>query len=94
MIYLLLNYLSEHPAIPLCPILIKVAIFMQIEFYTVNEFLKSYAISRTEFYRQVNKGKIRLTKLGTASRIARVDAEAWADSLPTYAGPLDHEVAA
>ncbi len=67
---------------------------MQIEFYTVNEFLKSYAISRTEFYRQVNKGKIRLTKLGTASRIAKNDAQAWADSLPTYAGPLDQEVAA
>lgn len=67
---------------------------MTIEFYTVSEFLKSYAISRTEFYRQVNKGKIRLTKLGTASRIAKADAQAWAASLPTYAGPLDKETAA
>lgn len=67
---------------------------MTIEFYTVSEFLKSYAISRTEFYRQVNKGKIRLTKLGTASRIAKTDAQAWAASLPTYAGPLDKETAA
>ena len=67
---------------------------IEVQFYTVNEFLKSYAISRTEFYRQVNKGKIRLTKLGTASRIAKADAQDWAASLPTYAGPLDQEAAA
>lgn len=60
---------------------------IEVHFYTVTEFLRSYAISRTEFYRQVNKGKIRLTKLGTASRISKADAQAWAASLPTYAGP-------
>ena len=54
----------------------------KIELYTVNDFLKAYSISRTEFYRQVNAGKIRLTKLGTASRVSRKDAEAWAASLP------------
>ncbi len=54
--------------------------------YTVPEFLANFAISRSEFYRQVNKGNIRLLKLGTASRIRREDAEAWASSLPEYRG--------
>jgi excisionase family DNA binding protein len=49
---------------------------------TVAEFLSRYSISRTEFYRQVNAGHIRLTKLGKASRVARADAEAWVQSLP------------
>ena len=56
------------------------------QFFTVSEFLEVYAISRTEFYRQVNAGRIRLTKLGTASRIARADAEAWAAALPVREG--------
>lgn len=54
----------------------------KVELYTVPEFLRCYSISRTEFYRQVAAGKIRLTKLGTASRVSRKDAEAWAQSLP------------
>lgn len=53
------------------------------ELYTVPEFLTDFAVSRSEFYRQVNKGKIRLLKMGTASRIRREDAEAWVASLPT-----------
>ncbi len=56
------------------------------ELITVAEFLGRYSISRTEFYRQVNVGRIRLTKLGSATRIARADAEAWAASLPVRTG--------
>jgi predicted DNA-binding transcriptional regulator AlpA len=59
---------------------------MNIEFLTVANFLASYAISRSEFYRQANAGKIRLTKLGKATRIARADAENWAASLPVRTG--------
>ncbi len=59
---------------------------MKPELLTVPDFLARYAISRSEFYRQVNKGNIRLLKMGTASRIKREDAEAWAASLPTYQG--------
>ena len=44
------------------------------ELMTVAEFLRRYSISRTEFYRQVNGGRIRLTKLDNASRIARAGA--------------------
>jgi hypothetical protein len=49
---------------------------------TVSDFLTTYRISRSEFYRQASAGRIRLRKLGTASRVACSDAEAWAQSLP------------
>ncbi len=52
------------------------------ELLRVPVFLSDYSISRTEFYRQVKAGRIRLTKLGSASRVSRADAEAWAASLP------------
>ena len=56
------------------------------EFYTVPEFLRTYKISRTEFYRQVSAGRIFLTKLGTASRVNRKHAEEWAAALPVRKG--------
>lgn len=56
------------------------------ELMTVAEFLTRYSISRTHFYREVGRGTIPLRKLGTASRIARADAEAWAKSLPIREG--------
>lgn len=56
------------------------------ELMTVAELLTRYSISRTEFYRQVNASRIRLTKLGNASRVARQDAETWAASLPVRTG--------
>lgn len=59
---------------------------MFLELMTVSDFLTRYSISRTEFYRQVNAGRIRLTKLGSASRVARADAEAWLASLPAQTG--------
>lgn len=56
---------------------------MTPELMTVSEFLMRYSISRTEFYRQVKAGRVRLTKLGNASRVAKADAETWLASLPT-----------
>ena len=55
-------------------------------FYTVPDFLTAYAVSRTEFYRQVQAKKIRITKLGRSSRVSKSDAAAWAASLPTVGG--------
>ncbi len=49
---------------------------------TVAEFLRRYACSRTTFYREVAAKRIKLLKLGTASRIKTEDAELWAASLP------------
>lgn len=53
---------------------------------TVAEFLAGYSISRTSFYREVAANRIRIRKFGTATRIARADAEAWAASLPVKNG--------
>ena len=56
------------------------------ELMTVGEFLARYSISRTSFYREVAARRISIRKLGTATRIARTDAEAWANSLPVREG--------
>ncbi|APG62555.1 hypothetical protein LPB140_06895 [Sphingorhabdus lutea] len=58
---------------------------MHKELLTVSEFLEIYSISRTEFYRQVKAGHIRLTKMGNASRVTKADADAWLAALPTIA---------
>lgn len=60
------------------------------DLFTVSDFLSRYSISRSEFYRQVNAGKIPLIKLGSASRVARVDAEAWVSGLPVKNGGQAH----
>ena len=56
------------------------------ELMTVADFLVRYSIGRTSFYREAAAGRLRLRKFGTATRIARTDAEAWAASLPTREG--------
>ena len=53
---------------------------------TLAEFRRRYSISNTQTYREIAAGRLRLRKLGTASRIAREDAEAWANSLPIREG--------
>lgn len=56
------------------------------EFMTVADFLARYSIGKTSFYREVAANRIRIRKFGTATRIARRDAEAWAASLPVVGG--------
>lgn len=56
------------------------------ELLTVADFLARYSIGRTSFYREVAARRIPIKKYGTATRIARADAEAWADSLPIREG--------
>ena len=56
------------------------------ELMTLNEFLARYSISRTQAYREANAGRLKLTKLNTATRIARADAEAWVAALPIRTG--------
>lgn len=60
------------------------------ELLTVADFLVRYSISRSEFYREVQRGKIRITKLNTATRVARADAENWLASLPVHKGGAAH----
>lgn len=56
------------------------------ELITVADFCARYSIGRTSFYREVAAQRIRIRKFGTATRIARTDAEAWAASLPVSNG--------
>lgn len=56
------------------------------EMMTVADFLARYSIGKTSFYREVAANRIRIRKFGTATRIARRDAEAWAASLPVVGG--------
>ena len=56
------------------------------KFMTPSEFFETYKTSRSVFYREVQAGRLRVRKIGRATRIAVSDAEAWASSLPTQGG--------
>jgi len=56
------------------------------ELMTVADFCARYSIGRTSAYREVAANRLKLRKFGTATRIARTDAEAWAESLPVREG--------
>ena len=43
------------------------------ELMTMGEFLARYSIGRTTAYREVAAGRLKLRKLGTATRVARAD---------------------
>ena len=55
-------------------------------FLTVETFLQRYRISRTQFYREVNRRAIPIVKIGRLTRIRVEDAEAWAAALPVRGG--------
>lgn len=56
------------------------------ELMTLAQFRARYSISTTQLYREVKDGRLRLRKLGVASRVAREDAERWAAKLPIKEG--------
>lgn len=56
------------------------------ELMTVADFCARYSIGKTSLYREAAAKRITLRKFGSATRIARTDAEAWADSLPSTEG--------
>ena len=56
------------------------------EMMPMAEFCSRYRIGRTTAYREVAAGRLKIRKLGSATRIARADAEAWAANLPTNEG--------
>lgn len=56
------------------------------ELMTLADFRHRYAISNSQVYREVKAGRLRIRKLGAASRISRADAEAWAKMLPVHSG--------
>ena len=52
------------------------------ELLTVADVCARYRIGRTTLYREVAAGRLRLRKLGSATRISQEDADAWAKALP------------
>lgn len=52
------------------------------ELMTVADFCARYSIGKTSLYREVAAKRLTIRKFGTATRIARSDAERWAASLP------------
>lgn len=58
----------------------------QPQLMTMGEFLARYSIGRTTAYREVTAGRLKIRKLGSATRIAREDADAWMASLPVRGG--------
>jgi excisionase family DNA binding protein len=59
--------------------------FSTREAFSVREFCARYGICRQTFYDEIHRGRISAKKLGKKTVILRVDAEAWAKSLP----PID-----
>lgn len=53
---------------------------MEQEVYYVNDFCKRYAISRSEFYREIKANRLRIMKRGCRTYVTRHDAEAWLES--------------
>lgn len=56
------------------------------ELMTVAHFCARYSISKTSFYREAAAKRIPLRKFGSATRVSRTDAEAWAKRLPLVTG--------
>lgn len=52
------------------------------ELLTIREFGDRFRVSRTQTYRLIERGELRLRKMGVSSRISLADARAWADRLP------------
>jgi hypothetical protein len=48
---------------------------------TIQDFMAEYSISKSKFYCEVNASAIRITKLGSRTYVARVDAEEWLDKI-------------
>lgn len=57
-----------------------------IQMLRIPEFCERYAQSRSAVYREIAAGRLRITKISSATRIKIEDAEAWASSLPTQGG--------
>jgi predicted DNA-binding transcriptional regulator AlpA len=50
---------------------------MEQEIFRVNDFCIRFAISRSEFYRQINANRLQVMKRGRRTYVTRSDAMAW-----------------
>jgi excisionase family DNA binding protein len=55
-------------------------------YLTIAQFRELYPMGSSTLYRLVARGELRITKIGSASRIAVDEAKRWAASLPTFGG--------
>lgn len=54
---------------------------MDKQLETLPDFCARHSLSRTAAYREIRDGRLRITKVGRRTLIARIDAEAWLASL-------------
>lgn len=52
----------------------------------LKEFQREYNVSHGQTYREIAAGRLKVRKIGRATRVARVDADDWAANLPTKGG--------
>lgn len=50
---------------------------MDKQLETLPDFCVRHSLSRTAAYREIRDGRLRITKVGRRTLIARIDAEAW-----------------
>jgi excisionase family DNA binding protein len=60
---------------------------MEKALMTLPEFLGRHSISRTAAYREIRDGRLRVTKVGRRTLIARIDADAWLEALRAAGRP-------
>ena len=53
---------------------------MEKELYRIPEVCERYSISRSNLYRDIKAGKIRIVKRGKSTLLARADIQAWANA--------------
>lgn len=59
------------------------------ELMTVQDFLQSFRVGKTTFYREVEAGRLKIVKIGRSTRIASDDAAAWLNSLRAWPAERD-----
>ena len=57
-----------------------------INAYTIKGFCRAFGIGRSLAYAEITAGRLRIRKAGRRTLVLKVDADAWANSLPMRAG--------
>ena len=63
------------------------------ELMTVRDFLNNFRMGKTTFYREVEAGRLRITKVGRSTRVAREDAAVWLRGLAERSDNADRQKA-
>ena len=63
------------------------------ELMTVQDFLDNFRVGKTTFYREVEAGRLRITKVGRSTRVTRGDAAVWLRGLEERNDKTDQQQA-